>query len=505
MTSTAVPAVPLELETSDVPISSEIRRLRGLYVQYAAVGFVSSALPATLYGFFLGYLRVNSYVYATAGQVILLPWSCKLLFGIMNDRVPIYGYRRKPYIALGWLLCAASLTVLACHDMPAVGDADASAWFSMWMAFAALGYIVADVAADGLTAELGKLEHEDTRGTIQSNVYLARAIGAIAASLLVGLGMNGVEYSGTFTRTMSFTQICAVLAACSAIMVPLSLYSVHETRKAPQMNYFAKCYASLQKKGMFYLMLYCLTHAAVGDISTTAGGHVMQTWAGVHNLQAQMSVIVGNGIFIIGLCLVKRYMLHCNWRYVIAGTTVLLTAIDALFTYCTIYDVVRNQYFYLGETVVVMVPAAARFMVTSFVVVEVAQDGQEGMTYSLLTMLHNLGGPVARALSNQIFAHFDGLAAQINYVRDTDAFRDTVAWSYGLSYTCSIVALGLLPLIPRQKEETHDRLKTWPSRALYGKSAIMLVALAWVYAVTLNLLAISPTYSCLRVVGGAGC
>jgi len=80
-----------------------------------------------------------------------------------------------------------------------------------------------------------------------------------------------------------------------------------------------------------------------------------------------------------------------------------------------------------------------------------------------------------------------------------------VARSYGLSYVCSIGALGLLPLIPRQKEETRDRLKTWPSRERYGKGAIGMVACAWIYAVTLNLLAMSPTYSCLRIVGGAGC
>ena len=281
------------------------------------------------------------------------------------------------------------------------------------MTLAALGYIVADVAADGLTAELGKLEHEDTRGTIQSNVYLARAVGAIAASLLIGFGMNGREYNGTFDMSLSFTQVCGVLSCISFIMIPVSICSIEESFKNAQPNYFSKCYKLLQNKGMFYIMMYCLFHSAIGDISTTAGGHVMQTWARVHNLQSQMTGILGHGIFIIGLCIVKRFMLHFNWRYIIVCTTILLTAVDAAFTYCTIYDVVRNQYFYLGETVVVMVPAAARFMVTSFVVVEVAQDGQEGMTYSLLTMLHNLGGPMARAISNQIFSHFDGLANRI--------------------------------------------------------------------------------------------
>ena len=276
------------------------------------------------------------------------------MFGILNDRVPIMGYQRKAYIALGWSFCTLSLVVLALQDMPLQGDANASGFFTMWMALAALGYIVADVAADGLTAELGKLELPETRGTIQSNVYLARAVGAIAASLLVGLGMNGKEYNGTFDRTLTFTQVCAVLACISVLMIPVSLCSIEESCKTASPDYFSKCYKLLQNKGMFYLMMYCLFHSAIGDISTTAGGHVMQTWAQVHNLQSQMTGILGHGIFIIGLCIVKRFMLHQNWRHIIIVTTVLLTAVDAAFTYCTIYDVVRNQYFYLGETVVVL-------------------------------------------------------------------------------------------------------------------------------------------------------
>ena len=498
--------VALELESPDIePKPAQIRNLCGLYVQYAAVGFISSALPATLYGFFLGYLQVNSYVYATAGQVIMLPWSCKLVFGMLNDRFPIYGYRRKSYIAIGWVMCTVALMVLASHDMPAAGDADASWRFSMWMALAALGYIISDVAADGLTAELGKMENDDTRGTVQSNVYLARAVGGIAAALLVGLGMNGTEYNGSFDRTLTFVQVCAVLSACSAIMVPVSFFVVHEEIKPPQVNYTEKCYESLQNRGMFYIMLYCLLHAAIGDINTTAGGHVTQVWAGVHNLQAQLSGIIGNGIFIVGLFIVKRYLLKTNWRVIIAGTTVLLNIIDAVFTYFTVYDVIRNQYFYLGETVVVMVPAAARFMVTTFVVVEVAKDGQEGMTYSLLTMLHNLGGPMARAFSNQIFAWFDGLSDVNNYHQDTSSFRNTVAYSYALSYGCSIGALALLPLLPSQKAETHARLEHGPRSVWYGRIAVVLVVCSWIYAVTLNILAMAPAYSCLRIIGGSGC
>ena len=43
------------------------------------------------------------------------------------------------------------------------------------------------------------------------------------------------------------------------------------------------------------------------------------------------------------------------------------------FVFLTVFDVVRNQYFYLGETVLVEVPAAANFVVSTFVIVEMVR------------------------------------------------------------------------------------------------------------------------------------
>lgn len=385
------------------------------------------------------------------------------------------------------------------------GDSAAAGHITVWMCLATVGYVVADVAADGLLAEIAKREQDASRGTVQTNVYLVRAVGGIVANLLVGLGMNGREYSGTFSSSLSFSNVCLILAIISAAMVPLSWCGVHETKKVQDPRYFAACWETLTHKCTFYVLLYSLAHTAVGNISTTAEGYVMKTWAQVHNLQAQFSAIMSNFIFIVGLILVKRYMRQMNWRHVIAVTTLILIGVDFIFTYFTVYDVYRNQYFYLGESIVVMVPAAVRFMITSFLVVEVARDGQEGMMYSLLTMMHNLGGPVARALSNQIFAHFDGLADESNYVADTSSFRNTVAMSYGVAYGCSIVALLLLGLIPRQHEQTQNWLNTWPKSPWYGRISIVMTASAWIYAVTLISLAMSPSYSCMKSVGGSGC
>jgi len=481
----------------------------GLYAQYFTVGIIASALPATLYGFFLGYLDVDSYVYASAAQVVALPWSFKILYGMANDCFPWRGYHRKPYMVLGWSICACALVGLANTPMPEAGDSDAAGHFSALMAMAAVGYIMADVAADGLTVELAKLEDEAIRGTLQSNVYLVRALGSIVAALLVGIGMNGHQYNGEFDWTLSFTQICGVLAVPAVIMIPLSAKIVYEVPKCGCLGvraYMQECYKLLSQKAMFFVAIYSLAHGTVGDISTTASGNVAKHWAGVRNMQAALFGIVGAAIFAAGLQLVKKRLLHVNWRYIIIGTTVLLTAVDAMFSFCTIYDVLRNQYFFLGETVLVEVPAAARFLMTTFVVVEMAADGQEGITYGLLTTLHNLGGPVAQAISNSFFGTIrPSLSDANNYVLDTKEVRDAVAVSYGVTYAAGLLALLLLPLLPQQKAQARYRVANWPQHTRYAIYTITITCVAWVYSVTMNMLAMFPRTQCMEFVGGEGC
>ena len=161
------------------------------------MGIVYGGLPSTIYGFFLGYLNVEGYVYATAATIVSLPWSFKFLFGAINDCVPLFGYRRKPYMVLGWLLCSTALLRLAAMPLPrpywcpnAAGDgyvrtvhtasgtesaepcnpeaAEMGGKYAFLMMVASLGYCIADVATsfsrlrdyiDCVIASFGRLRH----------------------------------------------------------------------------------------------------------------------------------------------------------------------------------------------------------------------------------------------------------------------------------------------------------------------------------------------------------
>ena len=68
---------------------------------------------------------------------------------MLCDSLPIFGRRWKWYIVLGWILCAACLIGLA-----SMGSGVSPINLVIMLTLANLGYVMADVAADGKYMEL---------------------------------------------------------------------------------------------------------------------------------------------------------------------------------------------------------------------------------------------------------------------------------------------------------------------------------------------------------------
>jgi hypothetical protein len=56
--------------------------------------------PLTAYA--VGKLNVSPAQLNITGTMLALPWSFKVLYGLLSDCVPIRGKRRKPYFIIGW-------------------------------------------------------------------------------------------------------------------------------------------------------------------------------------------------------------------------------------------------------------------------------------------------------------------------------------------------------------------------------------------------------------------
>ena len=108
---------------------------------------------------------------------------------------------------------------------------------------------------------------------------------------------------------------------------------------------------------------------------------IQRYWAGVETLQNQMMNVAGYLLFSVGLFVVRERYLGASWRLMLALTTVSLYVIDAPFQFLTIFGIVRNQYFFLGATLLSELPDAIFFVVSCFVIVEMAEEYDGDLLY----------------------------------------------------------------------------------------------------------------------------
>src|SRR4028119_2205345 len=137
--------------------------------------------------------------------VVALPWIIKPVFGFMSDGLPIFGYRRRPYIVLSGLLGTAawiSLATIVHTPLAATGA----------IALSSLGLAVSDVIADSLVVERARKESVTDAGSLQSLSWGASALGGLITAYLSGSLLQHFSTQTIFLITASFPLIVSATA-----------------------------------------------------------------------------------------------------------------------------------------------------------------------------------------------------------------------------------------------------------------------------------------------------
>ncbi|KAF1789442.1 Folate-biopterin transporter [Phytophthora cactorum] len=291
------------------------------------------------------------------------------------------------------------------------------------MMLATLGYVIADVAADGVVVEYAQREPVAIRGRTQTAIYTVRSIFSIFGSVLVGFGLSSPPYGGDFDFGISFQ---------------------------------------------------CFQHLGLSD----------------HRIRSDSHHTGANGTLRTGW----------DWRHVIVLTTIAVVALDSVCTMLTTWDIVRNQWFWLGLPVVETIPSSVNFIVSSFVVVELADEGNEAAIYGLLTTVGNLSNPFSATLTKAINEPF--AVSNRDILNDSHSTRRDVTIIVLISYTSKLLSLLFLGWLPRQKAETQILKRCGNRSKLFGGITIVYCLFALTWSLLINLLGIFESTRCLKIVGG---
>ena len=83
-----------------------------------------------------------------------LPWTVKMVFGVLVDSVPILGSQRRSYVFIGAAFIAAGLLLLAGAAGGWLTFASPENLYRLGAFFSVLGVVIQDVAADAMSTEV---------------------------------------------------------------------------------------------------------------------------------------------------------------------------------------------------------------------------------------------------------------------------------------------------------------------------------------------------------------
>ncbi|CAK5194793.1 unnamed protein product [Aphanomyces euteiches] len=474
------------------------REVKALVGQYIVIGLLYGVLPHFPLNVLNDYYDLSSSNYnAPTGLVLLFGWSLKAFVGLLSDVVPIMGYRRKSYMLGGWVCCAVVLLVLAClnhgspssdryyrqdsKDIPVDPDFQAKGTrLGFLCALATFCYAFADVPADALVVEYAHREPDEIRGRLKRSCTRW------------DMGLN----------VWFFFLFAAVLFA-----IPVTFFYVKEAKKeaATVSSYVAQFRALLQTRGMWQLMAFNFIFSLLANsFPSVAPRYVQNLWGRVSSVDTMIMNVIGSAAFAATLAVVGKWGQTGNWRRWLVLTTLILNGVDAVCQFLSIYDILRNQIVFAIVPLAGEIPRAVQFILMMFTIVEVSDDGNQGLVFGVLTTCSTMAVPLGAALSHALGGVFrlnDTRGSQ-NYIHGDNQ----IAYTYIIHYGLVCVAVCLVSLFPTQR----TMLREWKKASNDGSKSVggwifLAGAVLFVVAVIYNLMIVSDSVTCFRQAGGNGC
>ncbi|EKQ68100.1 folate/biopterin transporter [Leptolyngbyaceae cyanobacterium JSC-12] len=318
--------------------------------------------------------------------IAALPWMVKPLFGFISDGLPIFGYRRRPYLILSGLLGTASWIAMA--------TVVNSAWAAtLAIAMGSLSVAFSDVIVDSLVVERARKESVGDAGSLQSLCWGASAAGGLLTAYFSGFLLEHFSTRTVFAITATFPLIVSLVAwlIAESKMTEKSEWAI--------VNYQLKeLWKAVSQKSIWlptlFLFLWQATPTAESAFFffTTNELHFEPEFLGRVRLVTSVAALVGVWIF-------QRFLKNVPFRVIFGWSTVISAGLGLstllLVTHANRALGISDKWFSLGDNLVLTVMGQIAFMPVLVLAARLCPAGVEATLFALLMSVVNLAGLVS--------------------------------------------------------------------------------------------------------------
>jgi folate/biopterin transporter len=333
--------------------------------------------------------------------IAALPWIVKPAFGFISDGLPIFGYRRRPYLILsGFVGVAAWLTLATVVHTTAVA--------TFVIVITTFSVAVSDVIVDSLVVERARSESLSDSGSIQSLCWGAVAIGGLLTAYFSGLLLEHFSTRTVFAITAVFPLL---VSAAAFLITEEPVTSGADERKSMAKDQIQQLWQALGQKAIWmptlFLFLWQCTPTAESAFfyfSTNELGFTPEFLGRVRLVTSLASLI--------GVWLFQSFLKNIPFRQIFLWTTIFsallgLTAL-LLVTHTNRSLGIDDHWFALGDSLILTVMGQLTFMPVLILAARLCPPGIEATLFAMLMSVLNLSGLVSKE-GGAILTHFLGV------------------------------------------------------------------------------------------------
>ncbi|MBL1175929.1 folate/biopterin family MFS transporter [Pantanalinema sp. GBBB05] len=333
--------------------------------------------------------------------IAALPWMVKPLFGFISDGLPIFGYRRRPYLILSGILGALSWVALATLvETP---------WQAMIaIALSSLSVAFSDVIVDSLVVERARQESLGDAGSLQSICWGASSVGGLLTAYLSGFLLQHFTTRTVFGITATFPLIVSLVA-----------WLIAESRVTETTNWSAvgqqlgQLKQAISQKSIWLPTAFLFIWQAMPTADsaffffTTNELHFEPEFLGRVRLVTSLASLVGIWLF-------QRFLKTVPFRIIFGWSTVISSLLGMttllLVTHANRSLGIDDHWFSLGDNLILTVMGQIAFMPVLVLAARLCPSGVEATLFALLMSIVNLAGMLSYQ-SGAVLMHWLGITA----------------------------------------------------------------------------------------------
>ncbi len=424
---------------------------------YFIAGASSLAGVATTF-FYKDDLGLSLEQLGVLSAVSIVPWSIKPLYGLLSDRLPVFGLRRKPYLVLSGLLSSAGylgLSLVATNF-----------WHVLFFdVLSAIGFALADVIVDGMVVERSRTQAE--AGKLQSICRASIMFGALLVAYSSGVLVESIGARKVFLWTATLPLITTGLALC-----------IRETRTHLECASIRATYHSL-KKAFTPAIVWSAVFLFIWRATPSSGGALSYYMIDVLDFTPEFFgrlSVISRLMGIVGVLFFRKFLISLSLRSVFVGVVAasILLSLPSLGLVYGWYELlgVSPRFFAMADTLISAPLTEIGFLPLLVLAARICPKGVEATMFALLASLMNIGLAVSdiggSLLVNFFNVHQATEALPANYEN-----LDLVLWVAILSSAIPLPLLWLVPDVRREETPTADVIPELSGDVLANRTPAM--------------------------------